>query len=67
VTGFVVDRLTPDRQSGENDADQLTLAVHLDAFIRAQALVHPSVRAAVERDFSSDALVERLIAAVGPF
>ncbi len=67
VTGFVVDRLPPGRQCVENDADQLALAVYVDAIARAQALDRTSVRAAAERDFSSDALVERLIAAVDPF
>jgi hypothetical protein len=61
VTGFVVDRLPPGRQCVENDTDQLALAGYLDALARAQALDRTSVRAAAERDFSSDAIVARLI------
>lgn len=67
VTGYVVERLPPGQQCVENDSDQIALAVYLDALARAQALDRTSVRAAAERDFSSDAIVERLIAAVDPF
>jgi hypothetical protein len=67
VTGFVVDRLPPGRQCVENDSDQIALAVYLDALARAQALDRTSVRAATERDFRSNAIVERSIAAVDPF
>jgi hypothetical protein len=67
VTGYVVERLPPGRQCVANDDDKLALAVYLDAVARAQNLGRRSVRAAAERDFSSDAIVERLIAAVDPF
>lgn len=67
VTGYVVERLPPGRQCVANDDDKLALAVYLDAVARAQNLDRMSVRAAAERDFSSDALVERLIAALDPF
>ena len=67
VTGYVVERLPPGQQCVENDSDQIALAVYLDALARAQALDRTSVRAAAERDFSSDTIVERLIAAVDPF
>jgi hypothetical protein len=50
----------------ENDADQLALAVYLDALARAQALDRPAVLAVAEREFSSNAIVEGVIAALDP-
>lgn len=64
VTGFVVDRLPPGRQCVENDADQLALAVYVDAIARAQALDRQSIRAAAEQEFSQDAIVEEMITAL---
>jgi glycosyltransferase involved in cell wall biosynthesis len=64
VTGFVVDRLPPGRQCVENDADQLALALYVDAIARAQALDRQSIRAAAEQEFSQDAIVEEMITAL---
>ncbi len=61
-TGFIVDRLPPGRNCVENDADQLALAVYLDALARTQNLNRHAVRSAAEREFSSAAIVEGVIA-----
>jgi hypothetical protein len=61
VTGFVVDRLPPGRHCVETDADEAALAVYLDAVARAQNLDRRAVRAAAEQQFSSDAIVKRVI------
>jgi hypothetical protein len=66
ITGFVVDRLPPGRQCVENDGDQLALAVYLDALARAHNLDRRAVRSAAEQEFSSDAIVEGVIAALYP-
>jgi hypothetical protein len=53
--------LPPGQQCIAND-DQLALVVYLDAVVRAQNLDRQVVRASAEQEFSSDAIVDRLIA-----
>jgi hypothetical protein len=62
VTGLVVDRLPPGRQCVANDADQLAVAVYLDAVTSAQALDRHAVRAAAEQEFCTEAVVKSVIA-----
>lgn len=50
----------------ENDADQIALAIYLDALARAQALDRLAVLAVVEQEFSSDTIVEGVIADLDP-
>jgi hypothetical protein len=64
VTGYVVDRLPPGRQCIENHADQLAVAVYLDALARAQALDRQSVRAAAEQDFNTQNILSSTVAAL---
>lgn len=62
VTGFVVERLPPGRQCVENDADQLALAVYLDALARSQNLDRHGVRAAAEQRFGNQNIPSAILA-----
>ncbi|MDP1561769.1 MAG: hypothetical protein Q8M16_10255 [Pirellulaceae bacterium] len=66
VTGYVVEQLPPSRQCMANDDDKLSLAVYLDGLARSQNLDRHAVRAAAEPEFSSDAIIEGVIAALDP-
>jgi hypothetical protein len=64
VTGCVVDRLPPGQQCVENDADQLALAVYLDAVDRAQSLDRDAVRAAAEQEFCTQNILSAILVAL---
>jgi hypothetical protein len=64
VTGLVVDRMPPGRQRVSSAADEAALARYLEALSQAQTMDRRGVRAAAIESFSTDRIVNCVIAAL---
>jgi hypothetical protein len=64
LTGYVVDRLPPGRQSVANEDDEVALTAYLNAIAQAQDLSRQLVRDHAMTDFNTDRIVDTVVAAL---